>query len=236
MVMDLINHYWDVYKVKNYELLEKFPIISDLPSIKKWKEFIKTKKYVPGDLGVRIKDYSILLFIWSFLIFLIALPVQAVLAFPTLGTTIVASITSLILSIPISLFALFISSLLYFVFAKLLGGKGSFMETLDSVVLSAGSYVFVTFSLSIVLNFFSQIPLLACIFGLLQFVISLYGVYLLVHAINSAHKFNSFWKSLAVIVLPIVLMLVIMAIVILFFGTLLASMLGGAALLTTSNL
>ncbi len=233
MVKELIEPVWEDYKIGNYNLLGRFPIISGLSSVEKWKEFIKTKKYVPDNLGVRIKDYFILLFIWSFLLLLIDLPFQLVLGLFTSKMDITKIITSsiglLILIVLVIFFALFISSLLYFVFAKLLGGKGSFMETLDSVFLSAGSHLFVTFPLSIILTFFAHIPFITCVTNPLQLVISLYGVYLLIHAINSAHKFNSFWKSLAVVILTIVLILIIIAIM---FGILLISIFGGVSLLS----
>ncbi|MFA6329518.1 MAG: YIP1 family protein [Candidatus Micrarchaeia archaeon] len=112
------------------------------------------------------------------------------------------------LAFPLSLL---VYSSLFFIFAKLLGGQGSFGE--NTFVIS--SYLIPLTAVWLVLsNLLSAIAtLFTADFALLNSCVSvlyaLYGLYLLILAIRAVHGF-SFARAVATIALPFVILLVIL--------------------------
>lgn len=118
----------------------------------------------------------------------------------------------------------FISSAIYFVFAKLMGGKGSYMmQTLGITLISGG-----TMLLNIPFMVLGIIPCIGAIFSLASLVVSLYALYSEVRMIKAVHQLSTM-KAVAVIVLPLIILFVIILVAIAVLGAAFLTMVGGAA-------
>ncbi len=111
-------------------------------------------------------------------------------------------------------FTLLFSAVTY-IFAKLLGGKGSF-----SVHYYLPSLAMVPVAL--LTNVLGLIPII----GLLSFIVSIYSIYLMTLAYQEAHGFDTL-KAVLTWLIPGILLVVVMAVVL---GTILMALLGGGAL------
>jgi len=98
----------------------------------------------------------------------------------------------------------FIGSIVYFIVAKIFGGKGSFMGQTLALALLYGGYTVLAFPFTVL----AGIPLVGWILGLVPLLISLYNLYNLYLMTMAVHSLNSTRAALVVIVM-IVLALVV---------------------------
>jgi hypothetical protein len=109
-------------------------------------------------------------------------------------------------------------SLVYFVFAKLLGGSGSY--TLQTYLIAL--YTAPLMVLSAVVGL---IPVLGSILGML---LSLYGLYLLTMALKSAHGFDTIKAALVWIIPVVILVILVLVLGVAILGSFLGGLGGGA--------
>jgi hypothetical protein len=98
----------------------------------------------------------------------------------------------------------FISSGIYFVIAKILGGKGGYMAQTLGIVLVSGGIVL----LAAPLNLLSAIPCLGFAFALAGAAVALYGLYSQWKMIKKVHEMSGL-RAAAVILIPIIIVVVI---------------------------
>ncbi|MEM2137827.1 MAG: YIP1 family protein [Candidatus Anstonellaceae archaeon] len=137
-----------------------------------------------------------------------------------IGAVVVSAV--LIVAYPI-LFVIFglIGSALMFVLAKILGGKGGFMEQTLGFALLTGGYYALSFPFIVL----SGIPLLGFFFGLLTLLLSLYNLYNEYLLVKRIHQFSSM-RAAIFIILPVIIAIIIVVVLI---GAIIA-MLAGAGL------
>jgi len=102
-----------------------------------------------------------------------------------------------------------IGSALLFVLAKILGGKGGFMEQTLGIVLLTGGYYALGFPFIVL----SGIPLLGFFFGLVTLLLSLYNLYNEYLMVKRIHQFSSM-RAVLFIVLPIIIAIIIAVVLI----------------------
>ncbi|MCX6773098.1 MAG: Yip1 family protein [Candidatus Micrarchaeota archaeon] len=98
-----------------------------------------------------------------------------------------------------------IGSLVYFVLAKIFGGKGSFKDQTVALTLVMGGIAVIGFPFTAL----SSIMLVGAIFGLIYMAISLYGMYNMYLSIKAVHSLSSM-KAAAVVLIPIVIVFIVM--------------------------
>jgi|GEM_PF-959607 len=104
----------------------------------------------------------------------------------------------------------FIGSVLYYIVAKLLGGKGSFMEQTYCMALVSGGVGLML----VPFNVLQIAPLVGWIFGLLGVAVALYGIISQYRMIRAVHSLSQL-RAIVVLVIPA---LVIVAIVLFVIG------------------
>lgn len=91
----------------------------------------------------------------------------------------------------------FIGSIVYFIVAKIFGGKGGFMEQTLALALLYGGYTVIAFPFTVL----AGIGGIGFIFGLVVLLISLYNLYNLYLMTMAVHSLNSTRAALVVIVM-----------------------------------
>ncbi len=117
----------------------------------------------------------------------------------------------------------FISSIAYFILAKILGGKGGFMQQTLAMALILGGYAVLAFPFSAL----SGIPIVGGILALAALLIGLYNLYNGYLVIKGVHQLSTL-KAAAVVLIP----LVILAVLAFVFAAIVAVSLIGAGLLS----
>ena len=102
----------------------------------------------------------------------------------------------------------FIGSIIYFVVAKIFGGKGGFMEQTLALALLYGGYTVIAFPFTVL----AGIGAIGFIFGLVTLLISLYNLYNLYLMTMAVHSLNSTRAALVVIVMIVLAFAVAFAI------------------------
>lgn len=120
-----------------------------------------------------------------------------------------------------ALIAGFIGSAVYWVVAKIFGGKGGYMEQTLALALLFGGYTVVAFPFTVL----SGIIGIGAIFGLVATLLSLYNLYNLYLVTKAVHSLSSA-KAAIVVLIPIILA-VLLAFV---FAAAMVTMLGAGAL------
>lgn len=140
----------------------------------------------------------------------------AVLFSSVFSFNILAAVASLLLIViyPIAfIIAGFIGSLVYFVIAKILGGKGSFMEQTLGIVLLTGGYYVLAFPFIAL----SGIPVVGGLLGLVVMLVGLYNIYNQYLMAKRIHQFSS-GRALLFVFLPIILLVVIALVIVAVLG------------------
>ena len=132
------------------------------------------------------------------LLYWVALLLESIIGlnFILFGATLVMVI-ALVIGIPI---AGVVGSIIYYVVAKLLGGKGSFTNQTLALTLVFGGLITVGFPLIAL----SNVLLVGWIFGLLYMLAGLYGLYNMYLVVKDVHSLSS-GKAIVVVLVPIVL-------------------------------
>lgn len=102
----------------------------------------------------------------------------------------------------------FIGSAVYWIFAKILGGRGSFSEQTCGLALVMGG----AFLLALPFQLLGIIPLLGILFSLVAAVIGLYGFYSEYRVIKAVHSLSSLRAAAVVLLLPLLAVILIGAI------------------------
>lgn len=120
----------------------------------------------------------------------------------------VASVIGLILyPIIINVYG-FILSAIYFIIAKVLGGKGAFMEQTLGLALIMGGVILVSAPFQIL----GIIPVIGVLFTIVTVVIGLYALYSQYRLMKEVHKLSSM-RAAAVVVLPLVLIFLLIVVI-----------------------
>ena len=98
----------------------------------------------------------------------------------------------------------FIGSGIYYIVAKILGGKGGYMVQTYGLTLITGGMIFLNSPLMILV----AIPCIGLVFSLVSLVVSLYALYSQYKMIKAVHSLSS-GKAAAVIIIPIVIAIVL---------------------------
>ncbi len=132
-------------------------------------------------------------------------------ALPIVGIpfTIVGAIIMLIAYPITSVIGGFVVSCLYFVLAKVLGGKGSFMEQTYCMALVSGGVVLMMAPF----NILQAIPIIGGIFGLAGLVVALYGIISQYRMIRAVHSLSQL-RAIVVLVVPAILIIALIFFVI----------------------
>jgi len=96
----------------------------------------------------------------------------------------------------------FVMSAIYFLVAKLLGGKAGFMEQTLALVLLYGAGV----GMSAPFNILAAIPLIGALFGLIAMLVSLYNIYNYYVMVKSIHQLSAF-RAILVLIIPFLVVL-----------------------------
>jgi hypothetical protein len=142
-----------------------------------------------------------------------------------LGILFIASLFGLVLTVVLAPIFILIGSAIYFVLAKILGGKGGYMEqTLGLTLISGGCSVILA-----PLQVIGIIPLIGLVFSLAGFAVGLYGLYSDYRLIKAVHGLSTI-KAVMVIAIPIIVLIVIVVIAVAAMGMALLGLggLGGA--------
>jgi len=118
----------------------------------------------------------------------------------------------------------FLCSGVYFVFAKLLGGKGTYATQTYTLALVMGGSIL----LSAPFQLLGAIPLVGLIFSFGSALVSIYSLYSEYRVIKEVHQLSS-GKAIAVILLPIAIAIVVMIILVVILGAMFFTMIAGAA-------
>ncbi len=176
-----------------------------------WYNFLKSKDFKKRALSRRIKDYLIISYSSSILGFIFGLPLAALFAVFLGGTNLLFGLIMLLL-LPLLFLILNLSNgVLYFIFLKLVGGKGSLKDTLGGVFL-ASTTTNALFMLPQAVVSIINIPIigLLCIRGPMKGIAIIYSVYLTLLALEKIHKINRI-VLLVAIALPIMIFMIILA-------------------------
>jgi len=101
----------------------------------------------------------------------------------------------------------FIASAVYFVFAKILGGKGSFLWQTHGMVLVSGGAALLSFPFQLL----GSVPLIGILLSLAVLVIGLYGLYSQYRVIKTVHSLSSL-RAVAVLILPLLILGVLLVV------------------------
>ncbi len=121
------------------------------------------------------------------------------------GIGAMAFVISLIVTPIITVIGFIVISAIIYIFAMIFGGKGDYVKQTYLIALYAAPLI--------VIN--SVVGLIPFLGGLIAFLVSLYGLYLLTMALKQAHKVST-GKAVAIWIVPILAMIVLA--VILGFG------------------
>ena len=137
---------------------------------------------------------------------LISLAVLMLYAPSLLSTSLLIAIPIMVIGYPIAAVILgFVASAVYLVFAKILGGKGGFLEQAYGMALVSGG----TLLLALPFQLLGMIPLIGALFSLVVLAIELYGLYSQYRVIKTVHSLSSL-RAVAVLVLPLLILGIIL--------------------------
>lgn len=102
----------------------------------------------------------------------------------------------------------FILSAIYFIIAKVLGGKGAYMEQTLGLALIMGGVVVLNAPFQIL----GIIPVVGTLFSLVTVVIVLYALYSQYRLMKEVHKLSSM-RAAAVVILPMVLIFLLIVVI-----------------------
>jgi hypothetical protein len=129
------------------------------------------------------------------------------------------AVVGVLISTPImAVIGWLIGSIVYFIFAKLLGGKGSY---------ATQSYLLALYSAPVMVlsAVFGLIPVVGSVLGLL---LSLYGLYLLTMALKSAHGFDTIKAALCWVIPAVIMVVLVLVLGVAILGSILGGMVGGS--------
>jgi len=190
----------------------KNAVFNPVETFKSEKEFATLKRGILASLFPAIALILVLFLLGSFSVFLPA-------PFSILGMLLGGAGLLLLLSIPTALIQSLISTGIVFVIARLLGGKGRFVEQyyLFYLPMPSLSLIFAA-SLILVLILAVLLPGLALLLvALLVVVFVVYFLYLNLAALRVAHDFSWLKAVIAVLLLPSVLVIFAIAGILLSF-------------------
>ncbi len=190
----------------------KNAVFNPVETFKSEKEFATLKRGILTSLFPAIALILVLFLLGSFSVFLPA-------PFSILGMLLGGAGLLLLLSIPTALIQSLISTGIVFVIARLLGGKGRFVEQyyLFYLPMPSLSLIFAA-SLILVLILAVLLPGLALLLvALLVVVFVVYFLYLNLAALRVAHDFSWLKAVIAVLLLPSVLVIFAIAGILLSF-------------------
>ena len=132
-------------------------------------------------------------------------------AMPLAGVPItVAGAIFLLIAYPIgSVIAGFICSLVYYIVAKLMGGKGSFWEQTYGMALVSGGIALMMAPFSVL----QVLPLVGWLFGLAGFAVALYGIISQYRMIRAVHSLSQL-RAIVVLLVPAILIMALIFFVI----------------------
>ncbi len=142
------------------------------------------------------------------------------------GTGIVGLVVMAILGPIIYVISVFVGSALYFVAAKLLGGKGSFtLQTHAFALVMCGTAL-----LALPFQFFGFIPVIGAMLGIAIALIELYSLYSYYRAIKEVHQLSQM-RAIAILLLPIILAFVVLVVL---FGLAFLTLAGASSSLASA--
>lgn len=106
----------------------------------------------------------------------------------------------------------FVGSAIYFVIAKVLGGKGSYTAQTHILALVMCGTALLTLPFQVL----ETIPMVGGIFGLATMLIGIYAFYSEYRAIKEVHKLSQI-KAIAVVILPLIVIMVLAVLAIMMF-------------------
>jgi hypothetical protein len=127
-----------------------------------------------------------------------------------LAGAVVAAVVGLILYPILMVIGGFIGSGIYYIIAKVFGGKGDYMEQTLGLALITGGYVLITAPFQIL----TLIPVIGVLFSLAIMLVGIYSLYSQYRLIKEVHKLSSM-RAAAVVIIPII---VIVALIMLMIG------------------
>jgi hypothetical protein len=116
-----------------------------------------------------------------------------------------------------------ISSGLYFAFAKLLGGKGTFAAQTYFLSMIMGGMMLLTIPFQVL----GAIPLVGMVFSLGSFLVSLYGIYSEYRMLKELHQLSTL-KTICVLLGPMILFAIVVVAIIAIVGAMFLSTLSMA--------
>lgn len=141
-----------------------------------------------------------------------------------LASVAVAAVVAVVIYPIIMVIAAFIGSAIYFILAKIFGGKGGYMVQTYGLTLVMGGSLFISFPLMAL----SPIPCVGFVLYLASMVVGLYALYGYYRVIKSLHALST-GKAAAVIIIPILIAIAIAFVLAIVATAMLAAMLGSVA-------
>ena len=107
----------------------------------------------------------------------------------------------------------FIDSGVFFILAKILGGKGNYMEQTLGIALICGGMMIVSAPFLVL----AAIPVIGMLFSLASFAVMAYGLYSQYLLIKKVHQLSSM-RAAAVIIIPVLAFLALMVLALFFLA------------------
>ena len=173
-----------------------------LPQVKTWASayfhpadnYNSNKKMEWGAIAVSLVLIGLVMWIANILQFILGMNFTGVM---------VALVGVLFYAIGMPIFAL-IGSVVYYVIAKIFGGKGGFKDQTVALMLVIGGIAIIGFPFVAL----SSVMLVGGIFGLIYMLVSLYGLYNMYLMVKEVHNLSSM-KAALVVLIPIVLAFIV---------------------------
>ena len=200
------------------------PIVSGMPYVKTWMaayfhpvETFQSQKAAGGFGAVVVNLLLIGVLAW----------LATMLSFAVgLNFTQIAALAIGIAVYPvIMVIANLIGSAVMFVIAKVLGGKGGYMEQTFALTLVFGGYTAFAFPFTVL----SGLPFVGAIFGLAAMLIALYSIYNEYLVLKAVHQLSG-GKAALVILIPIIIAVIIAFVLAAVLVAMFAGVVGAAAL------
>ncbi|MCX6770115.1 MAG: YIP1 family protein [Candidatus Micrarchaeota archaeon] len=132
---------------------------------------------------------------------------------------IIAGIIAIALYIVIVILGMFVMSLIYFVFAKLFGGKGSYMpQTVGLTFVGCGTSL-----IRLPLTILGMVPCVGFVFSLISLPIAIYGFYSEYRVIKNVHGLSRN-RAIATLLVPWIILGVLLVIAVLVMGAAMMAM------------
>jgi hypothetical protein len=144
-------------------------------------------------------------------------------------TAIISAVIAIIAYTVVAPIGIHISSIIYFIVSKILGGKGSYSAQTQGLVMVAGGEILlmVPFMVLAMLTLFI-VPCIALIFYIPMLAIGLYGIYAQYRVIKQIHSLSTM-MAVIVILTPVIIAIILGIIVAAIIGAALASVLGSVS-------